>query len=428
MRTKCSMTALLAAGTSVAAMVLSGVGASSAFACTGTPIVGQGSSLQKIAQENVWIPDSGFCVTYSSTSSGSGRTAWGVEKAGNKPGNAGEAPNTSGDTYIASDEPLSSTQLSNLDEAAGAGVKGTGQALVIPTVQAAVAVIVNPPEGCTIEVISNEKLQKVWNGTVTKWSEIAGGGEACKGSITRVVRRDSSGTTFVFKEYMQRISNVATCNGKKWKVLAEPANNLVWPENGQTGCTGLSTVVVAAKTGGGGEVEQVINSAGSIGYANLGDARAQYTGTNRYKWIKVENKTAAGAFPGVSSGGEPSTTKGEANCKETNYGNKTELETETGSPKADDNWTTISGLNTKSTTYPICTLTYDIAVVKYGAPGAEYGTTAKALAETTKKYLGYDVSTGALSGQAEVSKERDYDALPEPVQLLAAKLVEKITP
>ena len=56
---KTSLRAGLLAGASVAAIVASGLGATSAVAapaCTGGNIVGAGSSLQKLAQQNVWAP------------------------------------------------------------------------------------------------------------------------------------------------------------------------------------------------------------------------------------------------------------------------------------------------------------------------------------------------------------------------------------
>ena len=424
MRTKRSIMTLWVGAASVAAMALSGIGASAASAaCVGTVVEGSGSSLQKIAQLEAWIPNSPEkeCVKYESTGSGTARTKWGAEKTGNKPGTVGEAPNTSGNTFIATDEALEEKQIKNLDEAAGA----TKQALTIPVVQAAIAMIVDPPVGCTVNnPISNANLEKVWDGTITEWSKI---GTGCgTATIKRVVRQDVSGTTYAFKTYLSKVNGAALCF-ETWAKLAETAKNLEWPEKGKGTCTSPEVLRPAAK-GGSEEVNKVAETEGTIGYANLADARAGI-GKKQFKWLKVENKESS-AWPGTSTvEAEPSKEKSESNCSTSaaSFPTKAELETKTKSPAADDNWSSIqSSLNPKSTQYPICTLTYDVALVNYGEAGAKYGAKAKEEAEKTKTYLKYVTET--TGGQKKVTEKFDYAKLPVAVQELAAKLVEKITP
>lgn len=418
MRTKRSMTALLAAGTSVAAMVLSGVGASSALAVT---CEGQGSSLQKLAQ-TTWIAGSKLCAKYNTTSSGSARTAWGVELSGQKPTSA-ESPASTKEVFIGTDEPLDTAQISNLNEAAGAGVKGTGQTLTIPVVQAAIAVIFNPPAStCTIKQITSKELEEVFRGTKTEWSQLLVAGTGCTGTIELVNRSDVSGTTFVFKEYLsEENSTEITCDKKTWKELAEPANNLTWP----TGGTCPAKYKTAAASGGGGEVAEVAANRGTIGYANLADARPKFV-AGGFQWFKVSNKAGNFENPGTSAT-EPSTTAAKANCSGTKYGTKKAIEEAinppSGPPAADDNWSfaTRLGANLSNTTYPICTLTYDVGLVNYTTAGY---TNAATLQAEAKAYLEW--VTAELKGQKEIESGLDYAKLPKEVQEIAAKLAAKV--
>jgi ABC-type phosphate transport system substrate-binding protein len=442
---------LLVAGVSVAAVALSGAfGTASAMAetpgeqCSGLSINGQGSSLQKIAQE-IWtgLPTltagKGFndhtgsslacsgtqgsrgkpMVTYTSSSSGKGQEVWSANVEGKKPGEA-NTPSASGDAFIGSDEPLTPKQMENIDEAAGAGARGKGQALVIPVAQAAVAVIVNPPSLCDITAITNENLALVWSGSLDRWSQITGGASegagvteltagACNTLISRVVRQDKSGTTFVFKSYLENIQELAAvCSGetKTWKQYAEPANNLEWPER----CGG-GRVLHAANSGGGGEAELVFKELGTIGYANLGDARAKFVLGNNgpdgdyYHWLKIQNQGLKRGeeyvYPGTPLG-EPTDTKGNANCEGTTY---------TNLPKGmgpDDNWSEVSGVHTganrdekeaKNRNYPICTLTYDVGLVSYTQAGFA---DPNGVGTTAYDYLSYLTSP---LGQSEIKGE-----------------------
>ncbi|HEU0250254.1 MAG TPA: substrate-binding domain-containing protein [Solirubrobacteraceae bacterium] len=435
MRAGRKLSGLLALGV-VGAMALTGAfGAGSAMAeepgeqCAGAnPTEGQGSSLQKTAQE-IW--GAGFntsangsacngtqgskakpVVKYSSTGSGAGKTVWGAEKAGNKPKDGKkENPAESGDVFVGSDEPLTPAQMKNVDEAAG----GTEQTLVVPVEQAAVAVIVNPPAECLITKITNANLQAIWNGTITEWSGVTGGkaegagvtedtAGACKSAIKRIARLDSSGTTFVFKSYLFEILKTATCSGKTWAEYAAPAENTNWPEEPAGTCKGK--VTHAAKSGGGGEAEEVEKTSGSIGYANLADARAKFTDEtgDHYHWVGVQNQIEAGFYPNPgTSTGEPSLTTGESNCKGTHYG---EL------PKvgADDDWSKVSGAHTKlNANYPICTLTYDVALMNYTL--AVYSKPAEE-AKAVYDYINYAVAPGG--GQTDLAGH-DYHEVEEAV-------------
>jgi ABC-type phosphate transport system substrate-binding protein len=408
-------------------------------------VLGEGSSLQKVAQA-IWndeesLPGKGFnnsefvgacsgtqgskakpVVLYNSTGSGAGRLAWGAEESLNKALDGKKMnPAESGDAFIGTDEPLSESQIKNLDEAA----EGTGQALVIPVEQAAVAVIVNLPENCLITKITNADLQKIWNGEITLWSEVLGGtpeagvtedvAKACEVEIERVVRKDVSGTTYVFKLYLSEINTATTCSGETWSFYAEPLHNLEWPQEPTVGCKGK--VFVAAENGGGGEVKEVLALTGTIGYANLADARADFTDEtgDHYHWLAVQNQRALKTFvePGTSAG-EPSLEAGESNCKETKYGTLPAV-------GPDDNWSAVNGAHPGSGTeknmnYPICTLTYVVALVNY-----ELADLTKSIATTAYNYLNYVVApTADGGGQADIAGH-DYLEVEEAVGKFAQK-------
>lgn len=328
-------------------------------------ISGQGSSLQKIAQENVWIPGSKCSVHYNPSGSAAGLLAFGV--------GGDESPRSTKDAFIGTDDApsgsFSTGQLHEM-EIAALGTATEPEDIVIPVAQAAIAVVVNPPTNCLLEKdhITNADLQHVFLGLTLLWSEISTIKEdvtgACKTHIIRVVRKDGSGTTYQFKHYLFEINKEKLpCVSETWKELQpETTQNLKWPE-----CLGL--LARPAKTGGGAVAELVKNLLGSIGYAALSDARAKFTSEegNHYHWLAVENEhTKKFVFPGTSTG-EPSLTVGNANCVGTAYDNKP-------SPPvvADVDWSEVYGghpgsgsASLQNENYPICTLTWDVALMNY---------------------------------------------------------------
>jgi ABC-type phosphate transport system substrate-binding protein len=394
MKTKYRLLGLLAACLA-SAFAMSGIAAGSALACSSTKIKGQGSSLQKIAQ-SLWITMSGCNVEYETSSSGTGRKAWGIEEPAN-------SPEKSGDAFIASDEPLNAKQIKELNERSN----GETQSIVVPVAQASVAVIVHPPAGCTITEITGKSLQEVLNTQITRWSALPKTSGTCNELIKRVVRHENSGTTFVFKTYLKEVNSGNTCSGKTWEFYAESANNEKWPEpgegSGSSKCGGTKAIVSTGKSGSG-EVKEVINTTGAIGYANLGDAREQYVAGGAYHWLKLENGSN-GKFenPGTAAN-EPSESKAEANCEGTVY-------TNVPSYGFNDNWSAVNGAHAKKNAhYPICTLTYDIALHNYELAKL---TNAEGLA--TMEYLEYVTSK---TGQ-ETLKGHDYRELEEGTEHIA---------
>jgi hypothetical protein len=59
--------------------------------------------------------------------------------------------------------------------------------------------------------------------------------------------------------------------------------------------------------------------------------------------------------------------------------------------------------------YPICTLTYDVALQNYGTAGFAKATE---VGRATYDYLDYVVNSKEGGGQSAVTVEHDYDQLP----------------
>jgi ABC-type phosphate transport system substrate-binding protein len=440
------------AGASAAILAISGLGATSALANPACPqqgenvnIQGKGASLQRVAQQEwtgreVTLTDEPLAaiphaeknkggyfaacnaktnkdtVSYTSVGSGKGLAAW------NYDGASGKIDRTL--DFIGSDDPPTLTQISNGDAAANgitaaeaktkieAGTALSTNALIIPVAQTSITVAANLPTGCTIteNKITGAQLQQVFNAEITKWSELTGASGCGTNSITRVVREDGSGTTYQFKHYLStKKSTELNCASelptghKTWATLQEnnsgasPNPNLVWPCN-----TGATAVVRG--NGGGGVVTAIAATKGRIGYAALPDALGKAV-----TLLKVE---------GIS----PEASGKKANCSGAAYTVPTG-----GSLNRD--WSAV--YPSAGTTYPICTLTYDLAWTSYstvnshsvvtGSPAYTANRTA-----VTKDYLrNYLVEeaeehTTSTSGQKMLEGEIGYAPLTSNV-LTASK-------
>ncbi len=401
--------------------------------CSGKSITGQGSSLQQLAQDSVWDP--GFdtsgnkdacngtqgskatpSIAYSSTGSGAGLESWGVNK--------GKASYAASNAFIGTDEPPNLAEKEEIE--AHETIKGAApnSLQTIPVLQAAIALIVHLPANCTATstaapgrlVLDNVTLENIWKGAITKWSEIKEDGDELKGAscnsnteITRVARLDRSGTTHIFKKYLNQINETAfeAENGahRSWNEIAEGAENTMWPK---------ATRVVRPSSGGGGAlVTKVAETPSSIGYANLADARANNgfsksglggVGTAKF-WVELQNNGTTTTKPKLE---DPSTNfdveaTADANCGSTTYTDGP------GNPKfpppsTSDPWNEVT-TNTKEDNYPLCGLTYVLALSKYSA----YSGTSDGEANTARGFLQFVTETGAEGGQPLILNH-DYEA------------------
>jgi ABC-type phosphate transport system substrate-binding protein len=399
----------------VAALVAPGAASASlGTQCSGANIEGQGSSLQKLAQE-IWAPnfntssEKHACngtqgtkatptVKYKSTGSGAGLKSWGVEKgvtnfgATNAFVGTDEAPNPAAKAEIEENE----TTL-------------TPKALAtIPVLQASVAMIAHLPTNCKATsksnkgrlVLNNKTLEEIWRGTITKWSQITdnedkltGTGCNAETAITHVVRLDGSGTTHIFKKYLGLISKAPweatnlkgeAAGEKTWDETAEGPENTTWPT--------ADAVVRGASNGNGAVVAKVVETPGSISYANLADVRANASfvpptgGVNTsFIWMPVQNKEGE-----TVTYADPATNKEVAKLGESNCGSEEYTNGESVFPPSSvlESWSEVT-TKTSEPHYTICGLTFDLAFVKYSAfPG-----TSIEEATTANNYLQYVVDT-----------------------------------
>jgi ABC-type phosphate transport system substrate-binding protein len=428
----------------VAALVAPGV-ASAGFTaghCEGVSIKANGATLQKKAQE-IWNKEfnntalTGACelktgvptVTYKGTGSGPGLESW-----GNGAG-AGKGDFSIENNYVGTDEPPNEEQKTAIEK------EGTGgKLLTIPVVQAAVAIIVHLPKGCTVKdkvapgrfVLSNATLEKLFHGTLTSWNGIKDSKEkvkgkkgACNAPIKRVVRKEGSGTTSIFKKYLNLEEpnefSVEGVGSTTWKKLAESSVNTKWPE------TKAAPLIEAA--GGGAVVSAVAATESTIGYANLADARSSFGAqTGEMFWAMIENgstkkgKKTQPIYAEPANNGE-TTVKGSANCNETLYTDgKNKFPPET----TEKVWNEVTTSLTEPH-YTICGFSYDLSVTKFegfGVASAHPATDAGS--RTASDYLHFE-----LEGGQKLLEGNDYLGLPENatghVLKIAKEGVEKIS-
>jgi ABC-type phosphate transport system substrate-binding protein len=364
--------AAILAGATAGVLAVAGIGAGSASAtlsCTGNSIVGEGSSLQKIAQQSVWAPAfaTSICnkgtfptVTYNSVGSGAGMKQWNYDGVNGKINTAVQ--------FVGTDDAPTAAQIENITK-----VTSGASVVVVPVAQTAISIPANPPAECTITQLKNVDLEKVFKGVYLTWSQIpTASGAGCNSPITRVVRKDGSGTTFQFKNYLFKANTgVLPCIGKTWQELEPITNgetgapNTSWPET----CVSktLSALLKPANNGGGEVVKTVNVTAGSIGYASLPDAK----GNGALNILELQNngqKTegAAYAAPGLIGG--------VANCAGQQYEVPLDARNQEGHTGLNVDWSQVFGGNPGigGSTYPLCTLTYDLAFHNYKGAGFKF--------------------------------------------------------
>jgi phosphate transport system substrate-binding protein len=147
-----------------------------------------------------------------------------------------------------SDAPLNDEQLKQVKE------KG-GEVVHIPVAMGAVVPIYNLA-GVTKPVrFSGEALADIFLGKITRWNdsrlqELQEAGVTLPDRKINVVHRsDGSGTTFIFAEYLSKVS-------PEWKTKVGKGTSLRWP-------TGIGA------PGNPGVANEVKNSPGAIGYVDL---------------------------------------------------------------------------------------------------------------------------------------------------------------
>jgi ABC-type phosphate transport system substrate-binding protein len=420
----------------VAALALPGAASAGTLGqqCSGSAILGKGSSLQKLAQQSVWNLDFNTSanpkacngtqgstgtpkVTYESVGSGAGMEAWGVN------GHAFE----SSVAFVGTDEPPNALQREQIQSHAKHPKESTLE--TIPVLQSSVAIVVRLPRSCSATstaspgrlVFDNVTLEKVLRGEITKWSEITDNGDKLSGTgctpestITRIVRQDQSGTTSILKKYLALINpekNVIGTDG--WREISEGSHNTEWP----------GTVTRPTEKGGGPLVSLVNATPSSIGYANLAEARANGNfaaptgGLNTARfWVPIQNnglEQEEETYSDPSSNGDAKELAN-SNCTGTEYTNGEVLFPPSSTLAVWNEVTT----KTAETNYTLCGLTYDLAFHEY----SQYAGMTLEEATTANNYLLFELGAGA--GQ-ELIKKHDYLALPAALRTEAAEGAEK---
>jgi len=423
--------------------------------CSGENIEGKGASLQKLSQIEVWTPafnTSGNAlacsgtqgskgaptVKYTSTGSGAFLRSWGQE-----PKEASEVNFGPKNAYGGTDEPPNLKQKEEI-ESHSTGTKGK-LLQTIPVEQASVTISVHLPKGCKVEggptpgrlALKETTLEKVFRGEVTLWSKVLNkaklvnnGAETCEKTalIKRVVRKDGSGTTSLFKKYLWLVFKKEVEPGKTWKQLAETATNTAWPKEAEH--------PVLRGEGNGGVATEVAANAGSIGYINLADARANGSFTpptggagKPTFWIEVENGKITVEGKKVATYADPSTNgdvaaKAKSNCEETNYTNgKKKFPPESTA----ESWSEVTSSKTEPN-YVICGFTYDLGLEKMGTftVGSKEAPTSGAL-RTAFDYYNFVLADGAGGGQTLIGENTDYLGLPTAIKTIARAGIKRLS-
>lgn len=423
--------------------------------CSGENIEGKGASLQKLSQIETWNPafntsaNALACsgsqgskgtptVKYTSTGSGAFLRSWGQEFKEASEVNFGPK-----NAYGGTDEPPNLAQKGEM-ESHSTATKGK-LLQTIPVEQAAVVVAVHLPKGCKVEggpssgrlALKETSVEKVFHGEIAAWSKILNkaklvnnGAETCEKTalIKRVVRKDGSGTTSLFKKYLWVVNKKEVESGKDWKTLAESANNTTWPKEAEH--------PVVRGEGNGGVANEVVANASSIGYINLADARANGSftpptggaGTATF-WVEVENGKITVEGKKVATYTDPSTngdvaTKAKSNCEETNYTNgKRKFPPES----AAESWSEVTTSKTEPN-YVICGFTYDLGLEHMGTftVGSKEAPTSNAL-RTAFDYYNFVLADGVGGGQTLIGENTDYLGLPSAIKTIARAGIKRLS-
>ena len=249
------------AAPALAAAALAGPGAGAAQACQN--VQGTGTSVQATAHAAWTVAFTNGCFASYAPNDLAAPNAWHAD---------GTTPWVNWE-YLAVDAAPTAAQIANVNASVAAG--GSGASVkTIPVAQVAIAILVNPPSGCSISTVTAAQLESAFRGASTTWASIGATG-TCSSAITRVVPADPSGITYHLKHHLFTINNAVVAGTNTWAGLQAPSLNTTWP--GTTLASRLNgTGPVGSGVGGADEARTVATTTGSIGFAALPQARAVY--------------------------------------------------------------------------------------------------------------------------------------------------------
>jgi ABC-type phosphate transport system substrate-binding protein len=386
-------------------------------------------------------------VRYVPSGSGSARNAMGASDT------AG-APRDPSVDFANTDEAPTVTQLANADEGDPSTTADNDTLHTIPVAQAAAAITVRLPDGCELwnpdasvdpkhtggRQLSRIKLEHAFAGdskSYDQWYELFGSSnirstsgdpaadQACRAAkFQRVARKDSSGTTFILKKYLQQVSQ----NGGSGTNWSEPGlANTAWPNDSAGSVLGP---VLRPTTNGNGPALQLLaslSSTGGIGYGDLATARSQGYGwkygtdpttgapTNAVAddqklWVRVQQiSTDAYLSPAKFDYETADSSKKGARCNNVQYRNVPSDTTQS--------WYDVDAIPT-TVDYPLCQLTY---AMRWESPHTAINMPIDR-ARTSLDRIGYEVDAPYLGsvgkGQNKLGSF-DYQRLPPAILSIA---------
>ena len=243
----------------------------------------------------------------------------------------------------------------------------------IPTCLGAVVIAYNLP-GVENLKMTSELLENIFMGTVTKWNDpkiksVNEGLELPDMNITVVYRSDGSGTTYIFSDYMSKVSTM-------WNEKVGTGKSLNWP----VGLGGKGNPGVA------GTISQ---SVGSIGYIG-----SEYAFAQKINYASVQNSSGNFINPDIKTVSSAAKTEIPADTRV--------MATNSSAPDA----------------YPISGFTWIIIYKEQS-----YGGRTEATAQEIIKFL--DWLTGP-DGQS-IAESVNYASLPAEVSSVAKSIIRSIT-
>jgi phosphate transport system substrate-binding protein len=174
--------------------------------------------------------------------------------------------------FGATDGPMNDEQIS----------AAKGNVLHVPTVMGAVVLTYNLPSlGATKLKFDGKTIADIYLGKITSWSDKAiaklnPGVKLPDGDIIVVHRSDGSGTSFIFTDFLSKVS-------QEWQEKAGKATSVNWP-------------VGLGGKGNEGVTQQVKQTEGALGYVEL-----IYALANQLPYAMVKNPAGAFVEPSLES-------------------------------------------------------------------------------------------------------------------------------
>jgi phosphate transport system substrate-binding protein len=192
---------------------------------------------------------------------------------------------TAGTVFFgATDGPMTNDQL----------LAAPGKILHLPTVLGAVVPVYNLPEVSQSLKFTGALLADIYLGKITKWNDPAiakanPGVNLPATDITVVHRSDGSGTTYIYVDYLAKVS-------AEWKQKVGVSNSVNWPAGvGGKGNEGVSGLV-RQTPGSIGYVELIYALQNKISYGSVQNADGEFVNAS-VAAVTAAAAAAAGAMP-----------------------------------------------------------------------------------------------------------------------------------